>query len=79
MREVDLVPLFRPDEDGTVASRIIVDSKEACLAEAGELHHLRTTIPTFPLDKIVELGSLLSQVRREGTIAQTAEEEVTVL
>lgn len=78
MREVDLVPLFRPDEDGTVASRIIVDSKEACLGEAGELHHLRTTIPTFPLDKIVELGSLLSQVR-EGTIAQTAEEEVTVL
>ena len=82
MREVDLVPLFDHQSSRPRSTRIIVDSKSACLAEAGELYHLQEHLPqAFGEDDelLVELGSL---VDREGRIkdgSQGDEEEVVVL
>lgn len=71
MREVDLVPLFTPSF-GTAApcTRLIVDSRSACLAEAGELHHLFAeageTVGKQGEKVLLELGDLLDEDGRVG-------------
>lgn len=66
MREVDLVPLFAPSSGtSTPCTRLIVDSRSACLAEAGELHHLFTkagdTVGKQGEKVLIELGELLDE------------------
>lgn len=67
MREVDLVPLFNVSlaRKSAQTRRIIVDSASACIAEAGELYHLRQCSKQYYSFKeghsLVELGSLLDE------------------
>jgi len=83
MREVELAPLFRErsaeqDAESAIASKIIVDSRSACLEEAGELYQLREDLPeTFGQDgdsreRLSELGEL---VNAEGLVEQGALQE----
>lgn len=66
MREVDLAPLFEAGRDPSSAQRIIVDSTEACIEEAGELYQLKKDCPDmFSNDealrrRLVELGDLVN-------------------
>ena len=71
MREVDLAPLFAPASGtSTPCTRLIVDSRSACLAEAGELHHLFAeageTVGKQGERVLVELGELLDEDGRVG-------------
>ena len=82
MCEVNLVPLFRPDLGPPHARRIIVDSYSACLAEAGELRHLRDHTSGLRTDdySFVELGHMLDeQGRVRGEATGLEKNEVTVL
>lgn len=81
MREVNLLPLFSRSQAGSKTSRIIVDSKSACLAEAGELYHLRehdAEVFGEQDECLVELGSLVDSEGAAKT-ASGAGGGVTVL
>lgn len=84
MREVDLLPLFdRSQRALGKSSRIIVDSRSACLAEAGELYHLREHLPSASGENeglLVELGSLLDDEGQPVSDAvRSDQDEITVL
>ena len=74
MREVDLVPLFAPPSGTSpLCTRLIVDSRSACLAEAGELHHLFAeageTVGKQGERVLVELGELLDE---DGSVGRSS-------
>lgn len=81
MREVDLLPLFDGTAGTRKAKRIILDSKSACLAEAGELYHLREHLKDrFEDIKLEELGALLDDKGKATQSTSHAEEDdITVL
>lgn len=90
MREVDLAALFAGNDgtdrktDGPQAQRVIVDSRDACISEAGEIYDLRASHPQlFAPDKLgttlVELGELLDENGCGRESCGSKQDYVTVL
>lgn len=75
MQEIDLVPLAR---NGRV-QRVIVDSREACIAEAGEVQRLFAAMQISKAKEeswLPELGQLVSD---DGLPADQVDEDLTIL
>lgn len=75
MQEIDLVPLAQSGR----LQRVIVDSREACLAEAGEIQRLVREQRLSEEEQngwLDELGSLVTQ---DGYISDRVDEDVLVL
>lgn len=74
MQEMDLVPLFQSKR----LKRIIVDSRSACVAEAGEVQRLlkEAGIPEDDEKWLPELGQLLNEA---GSPSAETDDDVTVL
>lgn len=78
MQEIDLVPLFNDNR----LSKVIVDSRSACLAEAGELHRLKGQLPTLfqsEASLLPEVGQLLKSDGSLESASHNFEGDVTVL
>ena len=69
MREFDLEGLVNTD----TTLKVLVDSKEACLHEAGELQFLQNT----SLDDIVEIGDLVDAAGNSKAVDRSSYGRVT--
>lgn len=75
MQEIDLVPLAKAGR----LKRVIVDSREACLAEAGELHRLlkgHKEVEARQHEWLPELGQLVTQ---DGSMSHRSDDDVVIL
>jgi ornithine cyclodeaminase/alanine dehydrogenase-like protein (mu-crystallin family) len=75
MQEIDLVPLAKSGR----LRRVIVDSREACLAEAGEIQRLVREQPVSEREQdswLPELGQLVTQ---DGYMSDRVDEDVLLL
>lgn len=75
MQEMDLVPLAKTGR----LKRVVVDSREACLAEAGELRRLLSEHREAQGNQdewLPELGQLVTQ---DGVMTARSEDDVVIL
>lgn len=75
MQEIDLVPLA---QSGRV-KRVIVDSREACIAEAGEIQRLLKDCDISEEDASQWLPELGQLVNGQGSPVDQTEDDLTIL
>lgn len=75
MQEIDLVPLAKSGR----LKRAIVDSREACLAEAGEIQRLVREQRLSEEEQIGWLPELGFLVTQDGCMSDRVDEDVLVL
>lgn len=75
MQEIDLVPLARAGR----LNKVIVDSREACLAEAGELQRLLNACPEVQSREREWLPELGELVAHDGSMSGHSEDKMLIL
>lgn len=75
MQEIDLVPLA---QEGRLKS-VIVDSREACISEAGEVQRLLKALSISGQAEAKWLPELGQLVNEQGAPAEEIDEDLTIL